>query len=164
MYHGARRPAWPAPATIGIKSSSDRPNRGTTGGAPGDAMQEHFKHRREFSRSQTAVEVEITAGQRTVVGSTRDVSMNGLYLFGERSIAAGERCGIRLFLGGRETGIGVSARGRVARVDAGGMAVTFEEVDLEGYQHLKQLVLLNAADPDQTAEEIDQHRGLRRRQ
>jgi hypothetical protein len=126
-------------------------------------MQEHFKHQREFTRSQTAVEVEIAAGPRTLVGSTRDVSMNGLYLFGERSIAAGERCRIRLYLGGRESGVCVSATGRVARVDASGTAVTFDEVDLDGYQHLKQLVLLNAADPDQVAEEIDQHRGLRRR-
>lgn len=127
-------------------------------------MEERFKHQREFTRSHTAVEVEIFAGERTVVGATRDVSMNGLYLIGERAFAAGERCSIRLYLGGRDTGACVSARGRIARVDAGGTAVTFDEVDLEGYQHLKQLVLLNASDPDQTAEEIDQHRGLRRRE
>ena len=127
-------------------------------------MEESFKHQREFTRSETAVEVEVIAGQRSVVGSTRDVSMNGLYLSGERSIAAGELCSVRLYLGGRDSGVCVSARGRVARVDLGGTAVTFDDVDLEGYQHLKQLVLLNASDPDQTAEEIGQHRGLRRRE
>jgi hypothetical protein len=126
-------------------------------------MQEPYKHEREFTRSATAIEVEITAGNRTVGGSTRDIAMKGLYLFGERSIAAGEACSIRLYLGGRESGVCVQARGRVARVDAEGMAVSLDEVDLDGYQHLKQLVLLNAEDPDQAAEEIEQHRGLLRR-
>jgi len=37
-------------------------------------------------------------------------------------------------------------------------------VSLDGYQHLKQLVLLNAPDPDQVAEEIDEHVGLCRRE
>ncbi len=126
-------------------------------------MGESFKHQREFIRAATAVEVEISAGDRTIVGSTRDVSMNGVYLVGERSIAAGARCRVTVYIGGRESGARVDAAGRIARVDAHGMAVTFDEVSLDGYQHLKQLVLLNAPDPDQAAEEIDEHRGLRRR-
>jgi hypothetical protein len=126
-------------------------------------MQEPFKHTREFTRCQTAIEVEIAASDRTVVGATRDVSLNGLYLFGERSFAAGSRCRITLFVGGRGSDARVEASGCVARVDLDGMAVTFDEVSLEGYQHLKQLVLLNAPDPDQVIEEIDQHVGLRRR-
>jgi hypothetical protein len=43
------------------------------------------------------------------------------------------------------------------------MAVAFDEVNLDGYHHLKQLVLFNALDPDQAVEEIEQHVGLRRR-
>jgi len=41
--------------------------------------------------------------------------------------------------------------------------VSFDTVDLDGYQHLRQLVLLNSPDPDRAAEEIDQHVGLLRR-
>lgn len=126
-------------------------------------MQELWKHAREFTRCQTAMDVDIASGERRVEGSTRDVSLNGLYLYGERSFPAGTRCQVVLFIGGRESGARVEAVGRVARVDAEGIAVTFEEVSLEGYQHLKQLVLLNAPDPDQVAEEIEQHVGLRRR-
>jgi hypothetical protein len=126
-------------------------------------MQEIRKHEREFTRCPTALDVEITVADRILVGSTRDVSLCGLYLFGERSLAAGTRCQLTLFVGGRESGARVDASGRVARVDATGMAISFDEVSLDGYHHLKQLVLLNAPDPDQVAEEIDQHVGLRRR-
>jgi hypothetical protein len=126
-------------------------------------MREAWKRPREFTRCQTALEVEIVVAGRKIVGSTRDVSMNGLYLSGERSVVAGLRCTVRLFVGGRETGARVDAVGRIARVDPGGIAVNFDEVSFEGYQHLKQLILLNAEDPDLAAEEIDRHVGLRRR-
>jgi hypothetical protein len=126
-------------------------------------MQDLWKHAREFTRCPTAMEVEIAMGERSVVGSTRDVSLNGIYLYGERQFPAGTRCRVTLFVGGRESDVRVEASGHVARVDAQGMAVHFDEVSLDGYQHLKQLVLLNAPDPDQVAEEIDQHVGLRRR-
>ena len=126
-------------------------------------MQEVWKHPREFTRCQTAIDVEIAGSDRTVVGSTRDVSLNGIYLCGERSFAAGTRCQVTLYVGGRESGVQVDASGRVARVDDAGMAISFEAVNLDGYHHLKQLVLLNAPDPDQVVEEIEQHVGLRRR-
>jgi len=126
-------------------------------------MQDRWKHDREFTRCQTALDVEIAACDRTLLGSTRDVSLNGLYIFGERSFAAGTRCRVTLFVGGRESGVRVEASGRVTRVDSTGMAVLFDEVSVDGYHHLKQLVLLNAPDPDQAAEEIEHHVGLRRR-
>jgi hypothetical protein len=107
--------------------------------------------------------VELACGGRTVRGSTRDVSLSGIYLFGERSLAAGTPCSVTLLLGGPESDVRVEARGRVARLDDGGMAVGFEEVGFDGYQHLQRLVLLNAPDPDQVVEEIEQHVGLRRR-
>jgi hypothetical protein len=127
-------------------------------------VQELWKHSREFTRCQTAIEVEIATGERSVVASTRDVSLNGIYLYGERSLPAGTPCRVTLFIGGRESDVRVEASGHVARVDAEGLAVSFDEVSLDGYQHLKQLVLLNAPDPDQVAEEIEQHVGLRRRE
>jgi hypothetical protein len=122
-----------------------------------------WKHAREFTRCSTAVDVELSAADCTVVGATRDVSLNAIYLFGERSLPAGTRCRVTLFIGGRESGVRVEASGRVARVDPRGMAVAFDEVNLDGYHHLKQLVLFNALDPDQAVEEIEQHVGLRRR-
>ncbi len=126
-------------------------------------MQEHPKETREFTRCQTAMDVEIASGDRFIAGSTRDVSLKGLYVHGERSIPAGTRCAVTLFVGGRGSEVRIEASGRIARVDAGGMAVSFEEVTLDGYEHLKQLVLLNAPDPDQVADEIAQHVGLRKR-
>lgn len=126
-------------------------------------MRQSWQHPREFTRCKTALEVEITAGDRRVVGETRDLSLSGIYLFGERSLPAGTPCRVMLFVGGRESGARIEASGRIARVDAYGLAVSFDTVDLDGYQHLKQLVLFNAADPDRAAAEIDQHIGLRRR-
>ena len=126
-------------------------------------MQPLWKHAREFTRCHTAIEVEIAAAGATVVGSTRDVSLNAVYVLGERTLPAGTRCQVTLFIGGRESDVRAEASGRVARVDERGMAVAFDEVSLDGYHHLKQLVLLNALDPDQAAEEIGQHVGLRRR-
>jgi len=122
-----------------------------------------WKHVREFTRSRVTVEVELEASEQRISGSTRDVSMSGLYLWGERRVPAGAPCRVHMLVGGDRSGIRVDARGRVARVDAEGMAVSFEEVSLEGFQHLKQLVLLNSPDPDAALDEIAQHHGLRRR-
>jgi len=126
-------------------------------------VHEAWKHPREFTRCKTAIEVEIAAADRRVTGETRDVSLSGLYFYGERSLPAGTPCRVTLFVGGRESGARIDASGRIARVDAHGLAVSFDTVDLDGYQHLRQLVLLNSPDPDRAAEEIDQHVGLLRR-
>lgn len=126
-------------------------------------MQEIWKHTREFTRCRTAIDVEIRSAAGVVSGSTRDVSLNGIYLPGERFLATGMRCDVTLYVGGRESGALVEAAGRIARLDASGTAIVFEEMSLDGYHHLRQLVLLNAHDPDQAAEEIEEHVGLLRR-
>lgn len=129
-------------------------------------MEPAWKHAREFTRTAVAVDVDLLdseRAERSVAGATRDVSMNGLYLRAERCLPAGARCDVRLYLGGRDSGLCIEAVGRIARLDATGMAVCFEELSYDAYQHLKQLVLLNAPDPDVVLEELAQHQGLRRR-
>jgi hypothetical protein len=41
------------------------------------------------------------------------------------------------------------------------MAIEFDRVEVESFEHLKQLILLNSSDPDNVWEEFERHLGLK---
>ncbi|HTO72919.1 MAG TPA: PilZ domain-containing protein [Gemmatimonadales bacterium] len=119
---------------------------------------------REFSRARVPVTAEVVAGERTVrTERVRDVSMSGVYLELPGLAPAGAACEVSIQLNPPEGPV-VRARGRVARVDAAGIGVAFEELlGLESLEHLRNLILYHGTDPDRLVTEFLAHDGLQRR-
>jgi len=93
----------------------------------------------ERSDLEARVEVRMDSGV-LVEGSTRDVSLNGLWFFTDRSLPIGNRTRVRLVA---DTSIGrfnVEMSGRVVRDDEGGVAIEFLDLKGESIENLRQVV------------------------
>ncbi len=119
---------------------------------------------RGFSRARVPVTAEVTVSGRTIrTERVRDVSMSGLYLEVPSMAPSGASCEVTIQLNPPQGPV-VRARGRVARVDAAGIGVAFEELlGLESLEHLRNLILYHGSDPDRLVTEFLAHDGLQRR-
>jgi hypothetical protein len=86
---------------------------------------------------------------------THDVSMKGLFVHTGKTLPIGTLCQVKLMLEGSQAAQSIEVGGQVARVTHAGMAVVFNESDLESYQRLRSLILLNSPDADQAEKELD---------
>jgi len=114
-----------------------------------------IEERRRRTRVVFTTEVELRAGD-VVIKSTRskDISMNGIFVFCEHRLEPGTECDVTLRLLGATSDLRLSANGRVVRVSDGGLAVEFTSLDLDSYVHLRNLIVYNAEDPDGILEEV----------
>ena len=120
------------------------------------------EEKREFSRSEVALEAEIRAeAGKTVRAKLRNISMNGLLLAGEDTIAVGTACDVSVFLSTEQDVLEVRARGTVNRNDSGGIAVAFKDIDADGMEYLRNIVRYNASDVERVEEEFKNHLGIR---
>ncbi len=120
--------------------------------------------RREFSRVAPRLDVLLTTEERTIrSGQIQDVSMNGLFCVCNDPFPEGTRCRVTLLLGGPEDLVHIETSGTVVRSTDSGNAIQFSEISVDGYHHLRNLVLHNAADPNRAEEEIKGHLGIKSR-
>ena len=88
---------------------------------------------------------------------TRDLSHKGVFLLGDNPLAEGQDCLVSIRLFGDDATVPVlHMEGRVARVTEQGTAIDFVSMDPDTYMHMRNLVLLNADDPDRAQEEFCQ--------
>lgn len=117
---------------------------------------------REFTRVRTLIPVDIEAAGVVHQGTTRDVSLKGMFAAVACILPAGAPITATLFLDGRGGAVQVRARGAVVRALDAGLALRFDELlELESYEHLRNLVLYNAEDPRKAAAEFGSHCGLK---
>lgn len=84
-----------------------------------------------------------------------DISAKGIMVGGEVPLEAGQECtvDIPLYSGSDEAPV-LYMDGRVARITTGGAAIDFVAMDPETYLHLRNIVVLNAPDPEATEKEF----------
>jgi hypothetical protein len=86
---------------------------------------------------------------------TRDLSHKGVFLVGESPLKEGQGCLVSIRLAGdQESAPVLHMEGRVARITGEGTAIDFISMDPDTYMHLRNLVLLNAADPESAEKEF----------
>ena len=120
--------------------------------------------RRGFTRVPFQVAVTLKSDHGTLVfGDIWDISLSGMYVTGTSQFPRGCSCDVAIELDGPEGKVGLQMRGRVARLDRGGMAIEFREMSLDSYIHLRNLVLYNTTELDRVENELKNHVGLRPR-
>jgi PilZ domain len=116
--------------------------------------------RRGFTRVPFRVEVTLKGDHATVVSAdVGDVSLSGLYAACAGRLPPGSRCEVLLVLGGPASEVRLALRGRVARVDRGGLAVEFLGMGLDAFYHLRNLVMFNSDDQARVEREFWDHLG-----
>ena len=115
---------------------------------------------RAFSRVRPHISVSLQVDTKRVDGIIRDLSMNGLFILCDRApVTAGSSCKVAVHLDG---GLDIHLTGTIVRVETTGVAVTTEAVSIDGFEHLRRLVLYNSMRPAQLEDEMQQHVGLKR--
>jgi hypothetical protein len=120
---------------------------------------------REFTRVTRTIETELRAPAGVVHGLARDISLKGMFVECQPTLAAGTECEASVFLSTEEDPEWrVEAKGRVARVASDGLAIEFRDlIGLDSYWNLRSIVLYNSPDPERAEKEFAQHSGLRPR-
>jgi len=104
---------------------------------------------REFPRVDIKILAKVQAkGREMISAGTHDVSMKGLFVKGKTDWSLGTECEIHLILEDQNPPVDIKVKGRVQRITEEGIGLLFTEVSLEAYEHLHNLVLLNAEDPE----------------
>jgi hypothetical protein len=118
--------------------------------------------RREFSRVRVHLKAEITANGRVHRdGTMENLSLKGGFFRTIDSPRDGVPVDVRLHLDG--TDVTVHTQGFVVRAGPAGCAIQFTEIiGMDSLEHLRNLILFNASNPQQVEKEFHDHLGLRR--
>ena len=110
--------------------------------------------RREFSRVRYEVEATLELGGELFGSEIVDLSLRGALVNTAASPRKGQQVALRFRL--PQDGVPVSVRctGTVVRADTRGLGVQFDEVDLESFQELLEVVKANSVDPDEVEGEF----------
>jgi len=81
-------------------------------------------------------------------GSSRDLSLNGIYLKTDDDVPVGAECAIEISLFGMTEALLLKMQGIIVRKEMSGIGISFNSMDLDSYAHLKNIVRYNSADPD----------------
>lgn len=126
-------------------------------------MMKPENEKREFVRVPFMIGTTVRISDRTIwSGNTLDVSMNGLRVLTTDNVPPeGTFCEVEIVLAEAPEPVVIEARGSIVRSEPGTLAVHFLEVDVDSYEHLRQLILNNAEDPERAEKEFGAHWGIR---
>ena len=114
--------------------------------------------RRSFTRVPIKLRVELYADDAKVeCDETRDISLSGVYLVTAQQLPLGTHCRIVLLLGGSNSDLEIQLDGRIARVDAAGMAAEFTAMSIDSFYHLRNLVMHNFGEAEAIERELHEH-------
>ena len=83
---------------------------------------------------------------------TKDLSLKGIFIPGIVDREPGERCAVTILLSGTSSELTISMHGEVIRKTEEGLGIYFNEIDIDSFFHLKNIVYYNSDHPDQIAE------------
>ncbi|MBF0117912.1 MAG: PilZ domain-containing protein [Desulfobacterales bacterium] len=97
----------------------------------------------------TKIVLKVGSSEFRIDGSSKDLSLNGVFINTTENIPTGEKCSVEVHLSGMTEDITLEMKGKTTRKDKGGIAVAFESMDLDSYTHLKNIVKYNSSNPDE---------------
>jgi len=110
---------------------------------------EKRKHRR--------VRFEVTATVRTdqmsIGGMVDNLSMKGMFLTTGETLSCDGPLEISITLSGSSSTLLIKLKGRAVRHTDTGVAIEFQEMDLDSFVHLRNIIAQNCDDPDALCEE-----------
>jgi len=122
-----------------------------------------MKNQREFTRSKVIIKAEVVSDGTVIWGQVRDVSLRGMCFICGDLLPVNAECAVRIFLGEhRMDSPCIEGRGRVARTFDTGISIEFTEIGLDAFEHLQNLIRLNASNVLQVEEEFESHWGLKK--
>ena len=109
---------------------------------------ERRKHSRVGFTTAIQILLEADGRQINLQGSSRDLSLKGIFANTEDKFSCGTKCSVKVYLTGGIDKIELLMNGTVVRVTDNGMGIVFDSMDVDTYSHLKNIVYYNSIDDD----------------
>ncbi len=97
-------------------------------------------------RFESRVRIRTEDGTINAEVDSRDISLMGIYLVPEKRIAINTLCTLNICIKGESSTMEFTIHGKVCRHDTKGMGVAFLDMEKDTFVHLKNLIMLHAAD------------------
>jgi hypothetical protein len=98
---------------------------------------------------KTQIALKIEGSEIRVTGSSKDLSLTGIFIHTKEQVREGMKCQVGVTLSGMDQPLDLSMEGAIVRSDPAGLAVAFESMDLDTYTHLKNIIRYNTDVPDE---------------
>ncbi len=112
-------------------------------------MQDNYENKRKKIRVDfnTTIILRTEKSEIHINGSSKDISVNGIFIDTKEAITVGSKCDLEIILSGTIEPIHLNVSGEVVRKQDYGIAVIFNSMDLDSYTHLKNIVKYNSSNP-----------------
>lgn len=97
---------------------------------------------------ETQIIIETGSGKYHEIGSSRDLSLSGIYVNTKEKITLDTQCKVKVVLLGTIEPVTLQMNGRVVRSESPGTAIVFDSMDIDTYTHLKNIIKYNTNRPD----------------
>lgn len=97
----------------------------------------------------------------SATGHSKDLSMNGVYIFSDKKPKIGAKVDLTISMANDQTTFHIEIKSEVKRHDETGFAVQFEEVDIDSFNHLKNLVAYHNDNPEDVFTEQREQPGIK---
>ncbi len=113
---------------------------------------------RKFVRIPLLIEAYVSCRSLVFKGKVKNLSLNGMFLNCSETLAEGETARITLYLNGtsRRLDVPIALSGRVVRAGEGMIAFQFQEMDLDSFTQLRNIIAFNTGDADRVMSEFFQ--------
>lgn len=107
---------------------------------------ERRKHSRVGFATQIKIILKTQAHQMDLEGSSKDLSLKGIFVRTDKQFVMGTACCVNVYLTGGIEEIKLSMEGSVVRQTDTGIGIAFDSMDVDAYSHLKNIVRYNRVD------------------
>jgi len=109
--------------------------------------------KRKNRRVLFEVSATVMSGPTYILGLVDNLSMKGMFLNTRERLSGDFPLEVAIILHGSSPAISVRFKGKALRQTETGIAVEFQEMDLDSFIHLRNIVTNNSDDPDAVDEE-----------
>ncbi len=112
--------------------------------------------KRRFSRIPLRIEAFISCRALSLKAEVENLSLNGIFLRCREDFLVGDVARITLYLSGtvRRLDLSICILGQVLRSDDGVVALQFQEMDLDSFTQLRNIIAYNNGDADRIRAEF----------
>jgi multidrug efflux pump subunit AcrA (membrane-fusion protein) len=107
------------------------------------------KRKRSRVGFSTQIVLRIGDSEIKVDGSSKDLSLKGVFVNTGEAMDLGAACQVEVFLTGMTEAVVLRMDGRIARIEETGVAVIFDSMDVDSYTHLKNVLRYKSENPDE---------------
>lgn len=145
-----------------VHQKSEHRNHGNSGNRHNDNIGNSINNDNRRYRSDFKTEIKIVTQEKTITsGASKDISLNGIFVFCKEKLPEGTPCTIELFMNCKQDDRGIFLDGHITRVTSEGLGLAFDNMDVDTYEHLRKIVLYNARNPEDFLEQCEKRPGFK---